>query len=110
MASRFCESLERRYTCFPVITMNPGYAGRSMLPDAVEMHFRPVSMQIPDVQVTAEVMLACEAIVTAKELSGKLTGILKAALAQKTAEAQEAARVIAEMQQLIGSLEEEVQS
>ena len=62
--------------------MNPGYAGRTELPDNLKALFRPVSMVTPDLAIICENMLMSEGFGSAKLLAKKMTVLYKLAKQQ----------------------------
>eukprot|EP00924_Labyrinthula_sp_SR-Ha-C_P016869 maker-scaffold_6-snap-gene-17.26-mRNA-1 protein AED:0.02 eAED:0.02 QI:0/0/0/1/0.75/0.6/5/0/4681 len=71
-----------RWSCGIFITMNPGYAGRTELPDNLKSLFRPVSMMVPDLALITEVMLAAEGFGAAQVLAQKTTTLYKLMIQQ----------------------------
>ncbi|XP_049816413.1 dynein axonemal heavy chain 10 [Schistocerca nitens] len=73
-------SLDNKVGVF--ITMNPGYAGRTELPESVKALFRPVVCIVPDLELICLIMLFSEGFLRAKVLAKKMTVLYKLAREQ----------------------------
>ncbi|KAM9149649.1 LOW QUALITY PROTEIN: cytoplasmic dynein 1 heavy chain 1-like [Pangshura tecta] len=76
-----CELLNKQVNVSPdmaiFITTNPGYVGRSNLPDNLKKLFRSLAMTKPDRQLIAQVMLYSQGFCTAEVLANKIVPFFK---------------------------------
>ncbi|KAM6908082.1 dynein axonemal heavy chain 2-like [Lycodopsis pacificus] len=69
-------------SCGIFVTMNPGYAGRTELPDNLKSMFRPISMVVPDSTLIAEIILFGEGFNDCRNLAKKVFTLYSLAVQQ----------------------------
>ncbi|XP_053425882.1 dynein axonemal heavy chain 2 isoform X8 [Nycticebus coucang] len=70
------------WSCGIFITMNPGYAGRTELPENLKSMFRPIAMVVPDSTLIAEIILFGEGFGNCKVLAKKVYTLYSLAVQQ----------------------------
>ncbi|KAL8578353.1 Dynein heavy chain 2, axonemal [Nucella lapillus] len=70
------------WSCGIFITMNPGYAGRTELPDNLKSMFRPIAMVVPDSNLISEIILFAEGFGNTKLLAKKVFTLYSLAMQQ----------------------------
>jgi dynein heavy chain len=65
------DEVSLKWTAGAFITMNPGYLGRSELPEGLKALFRPITVMVPDLVLICENMLMAEGFIEAKVLASK---------------------------------------
>eukprot|EP01135_Chromosphaera_perkinsii_P000405 Nk52_evm52s78 gene=Nk52_evmTU52s78 len=69
-------------SCGIFITMNPGYAGRTELPDNLKSMFRPVSMMVPDTALISDIILFADGFSNTRVLAKKADTLYKLCVQQ----------------------------